>query len=81
MSSTDKQKQAQDIQKMLDWEFNVDISEFSNSELSKIVEKLNDFLQLEVSTDDLSPLYYDEEDIFDEEDYLEEDIFDEEGKN
>ncbi len=51
---SNKQKAAE-IQKFLDWEYNIDIASFQTSELRRLALEINRFLELEVDTDDLTP--------------------------
>lgn len=52
--SVDKKQKATEIQQFVDWEFNVDLSTFSNAELRVLTNKINSFLELDVSTDELT---------------------------
>jgi hypothetical protein len=52
--SVDKKQKAAEIQQFVDWEFNVDLSTFSNAELRVLTNKINSFLELDVSTDELN---------------------------
>lgn len=46
-------KTAKDIQQYIDDEFGLDIASFQNSELKRLVDKINEFLATGVETDDL----------------------------
>jgi hypothetical protein len=61
--------QATKIQQHIDWEYNIDIAAFQTSELKRLVNDINSFLELDVETEDL-----DEADNFvEEQEYSDED--------
>ena len=73
--SNPKVKTATEIQGFIDWEFNIDIAAYQNSELRLLAEKLNSFLALDVETEDLDVVGEtggEGEDFFVEEDTFEE---------
>lgn len=50
-----KNEKAFQIQKHIDWEYNIDISMFQNSELRRLATEIQKFLDLGVETEDLDP--------------------------